>query len=384
MPMPQLETNRAGSLEPEEGGHNAFIPHNLFPDGISLDMDQELINLLTEASGALGELKGITEVLPDPDLFIAFYVQKEALLSSQIEGTQCSLDDILQVNEATDKLKPVHEVVNYIDAMNYGLARLRELPPSVRLLNEIHTKLLEGVRGRDKTPGQFKRSQNWVGPEGCTIGEADYVPPPPFMMQNLMSDFEKYYHLDDNIPALIKAAILHAQLETIHPYADGNGRIGRLLITFMLCHRNILNKPLLYLSLFFKEHRSSYYEKLMDVRFKGQWEEWIKFFLRGVRNTSTEAVTTAREILDLHETDRKTIIKRFSKYKMTIHCFDYICKNPITNIPQIVEGIKSTYPTIKKSIGFLMDAKIINLYGQHPSPKKYEYSKYLEILRRGT
>ena len=384
MAMPSLETNRVGGLEPQIGGYEAFIPHNLFPDGVSLDMDQELINLLTEASGALGELKGIAEVLPNPDLFIAFYVQKEALLSSQIEGTQCSLDDVLQVSEETESSKPVYEVINYITAMNYGLGNLDELPPSVRLLNEIHKRLLANVRGKDRTPGQFKKDQNWVGTEGSKIEEAEYIPPPPIQTQDLMADFEKYYHMDDNVPTLIKAAILHAHLETIHPYADGNGRVGRLLITFMLCHKNILNKPLLYLSLFFKEHRSAYYEKLMNVRFKGEWEEWIKFFLRGVRNTSTGAVNTAREIFDLHQTDRKLIKKRFTRSKMTIHCFDHICRNPITTIPQVVAELESTYPTIKKSFAQLIEAEVISLYSQYSSPKKYDYKKYLEILRRGT
>ena len=210
-------------------------------------------------------LKGITKTVPDPDLFVAFYVQKEALLSAQIEGTQCSLDEVIQVEDKTNQLKPVSEVVNYINAMNYGLEKLQEIPMCLRLINEIHVKLLSDVRGKQRSPGAYKKTQNWIGSPGCQLHEAIFVPPPPSMMTELMGDFETFYHKNDTIPNIIKAAILHAHFETIHPYLDGNGRLGRLLITFVLCERKILDKPILYLSLFFKENKPIYYDMLMKI-----------------------------------------------------------------------------------------------------------------------
>src|SRR4030042_1382300 len=267
--MEQLQSDRMGVIINQPTGYSAFIPHKISEKGIVIKWDSELIRLLSEADRALGELKGTTETLPDPDLFIAFYVRKEALLSSQIEGTQCSLDEVLQVDDKTSELKPVQEVVNYINAMNQGLDELKNIPMSLRLINAIHKKLLEGVRGKDKNPGEYKRKQNWIGPSGCTLNEAVYVPSPPHMMLELMGDWESYYHTQKDIPPLIEAAILHSYFETIHPYIDGNGRVGRLLITFMLCEKKVLDKPLLYLSLFFKENRGQYYQLLMDVRFKG-------------------------------------------------------------------------------------------------------------------
>ena len=284
--MKKLESNRSGQIVKQLNGYDAFIPEKLYPTGPTIETDMECVRLLSESERALGELKGITELLPDPDLFVAFYVQKEALLSSQIEGTQCSLDEVIQIDENTRTAKPVDEVVNYIKAMNDGLELLKNLQMSLRLIHQIHAKLLEQVRGSDKTPGEYKRSQNWIGPSGSTLQDAAYVPPPPEMMLELMGDFEKFYYSQDTLPILIKTAVLHYQFETIHPYLDGNCRLGRLLITFGLCEQKVLQRPLLYLSLFFKEHRTEYYQLLMDVRFRGAWEEWIKFFLRGIRSTS--------------------------------------------------------------------------------------------------
>jgi Fic family protein len=382
--MKKLESNRSGQIVKQLNGYDAFIPEKLYPTGPTIETDMECVRLLSESERALGELKGITELLPDPDLFVAFYVQKEALLSSQIEGTQCSLDEVIQIDENTRTAKPVDEVVNYIKAMNDGLELLKNLPMSLRLIHQIHAKLLEQVRGSDKTPGEYKRSQNWIGPSGCTLQDAAYVPPPPEMMLELMGDFEKFYYSQDTLPILIKTAVLHYQFETIHPYLDGNGRLGRLLITFGLCEQKVLQRPLLYLSLFFKEHRTEYYQLLMDVRFRGAWEEWIKFFLRGIRSTSEEASRTAREILAIQQKDSEAVKQRLGRHKIALATYDYICHRPIVTIPQIKKVLKSNYPTVKKVIDGLCGLGILSPYGSNERNKQFQYHNYLNILRRGT
>ncbi|MFH1429497.1 MAG: Fic family protein, partial [Candidatus Margulisiibacteriota bacterium] len=372
-----------GNIIPQLNGYKAFIPHMLLSFKPEIKIDNELLNLLSEADRALGELNGISDLLPDPDLFVAYYVKKEALLSSQIEGTQCSLDEVIKADPERDALKPVHEVVNYIDAMNFGLDQLQNIPMSLRLIHEIHKRLLSGVRGREKTPGQYKKTQNWVGPPGSTLSEAVYIPPPPHMILELMGDIENYYHQDDSLPLLIKAAIIHFQFETIHPYLDGNGRLGRLLITFMLCERKILNKPLLYLSLFFKEYKTEYYDLLMNVRFKGTWEDWIKFFLRGVRNTSREAIKTIREILTLQEKHRALIKSSFIKYSFSLPSYDFICNNPIFSIPELAKGINATYPSAKQIVSVFSEAGIVHPY-QQLNKTLFSYQEYFDILKRGT
>ena len=383
--MKQLESDRVGKIIKPAMGYESFIPHSLYPDGPrNLKIDDECLVLLSEATLALGELKGITDFLPDPDLFIAFYVKKEALLSSQIEGTQCSLDEVLKVDEKTSEVKPVHEVVNYINAMNFGLESLEKMPLSIRLINEIHLKLMDDVRGKEKNPGNFKKDKNWIGPAGCKPEEAYYVPPPPDMMNELMRDFENYYHLEKKLPTLIEASLLHAHFETIHPYSDGNGRLGRLLITFMLCQRRVLTKPLLYLSLFFKEHKAEYYSQLMDVRFLGTWENWIKFFLRGVRNTSNEATSTAREILAIQERHRKQIRQELPSYSLAIPCYEQLCHTPLISIPTMAKYLDASYPGVKAVFDRFLQLRIIFLTEEKKKNKLFRYDEYLDILKRGT
>jgi Fic family protein len=381
----KLQSDRIGVIINQPTDYSAFIPHKIFDKGVTIKWDSELIRLLSEADRALGELKGVTETLPDPDLFIAFYVRKEALLSSQIEGTQCSLDEVLQVDDKTSELKPVQEVINYIDAMNQGLEELKNIPMSLRLINTIHKKLLEGVRGKDKNPGEYKRKQNWIGPAGCTLNEAMYVPPPPHMMLELMGDWESYYRAQKDVPPLIEAAMLHSYFETIHPYIDGNGRVGRLLITFMLCEKKVLDKPLLYLSLFFKENRGQYYQLLMDVRFNGLLEEWIKFFLRGVRSVSEEAIITGKEIRDLHNNHRELLKEKVAQYRITFPLYDLICKNPIISISNASKKLNSNYPTTKQAFENFLNLHILDPYEDKKKRNKlFVYSDYLKILRRGT
>jgi len=381
----KITSEKVGKIVNLPAGYPAFMPHKLCPNGFDFSIDTDCIKLLSEADRALGELKGITETLPNPELFVAFYVRKEALLSSQIEGTQCSLDEVFQANEKTSEIKPVSEVINYIGAMNLGLEQLSSLPLSTRLIHTIHSKLLHGVRGKDKNPGAYKRNQNWIGPPGSKISEAVYVPPPPEVIHDYMDDLVRFYHDETDLPPLIKVGLFHSQFETIHPYTDGNGRLGRLLITFMLCESNVLTKPLLYLSLFFKENKPDYYSLLMDVRYKGAWAEWVKFFLRGVRNTSQEAIETANEIKLLLDKDQSILKERFSQYKLTFPCFDLICKNPIITIAQAAERLKTSYASVAHRFSNFLDVEILRPYDtEKKRNKRYYYSKYLEILKRGT
>jgi Fic family protein len=382
--MRDIQTERVGRIV-IQSGNRVFLPHKLYPSGPDINIGLDIIKLLSEADRALGELKGITTTLPDSDLFVAFYVRKEALLSSQIEGTRCSLDDVLKVDEKERKLEPVSEVVNYIKAMKSGLENLNVLPISKRLIHQIHKNLLEGVRGEEKRPGEYKHRQNWIGPPGSRITEADYIPPPPNSIDDYMDDFEKYYHQKKDLPPLIETAILHSHFETIHPYSDGNGRLGRLLITFMLCERQVLDEPLLYLSLFFKENKADYYELLMNVRFNGDWEEWIRFFLRGVRNTSLEAIDTANKIKNLQETDRLTISRNLAQYKLSFKCYDLICRRPIISITEAARNLNTNYPSVKQTFENFIKVGILDLYDETVKRNRlFVYSKYLEILRKGT
>ncbi len=297
---------RAGRYIQQPTGYQAFIPASIPPEP-ALRFDPELVTAISKAELALGRLDGAAQILPNPDLFVLMYVRKEAVLSSQIEGTQASLVDVLQFEAALEDGKPQdsEEVSNYVGAMNYGLRRLRDFPISLRLIREIHAELLSGVRGSERNPGEFRTSQNWIGPSGCTLNDAQFVPPPPHEMMEALDNLERFLHAPIPMPQLMKAGIAHAQFETIHPFLDGNGRVGRLLITFLLCQQGILQYPLLYLSHYFKQHRSEYYERLQSIRESGDWEGWLKFFLKGVDEVSQEAAATAKQIVRLREEHRE-------------------------------------------------------------------------------
>ena len=311
----QTPSTRAGRYIRQPSGYRAFIPEALPPQP-PVRITDGLQRLLSEADRALGRLDGSIQILPDADVFVYMYVRKEAVLSSQIEGTQSSLHDLLAAEAkilAPNRPKDATEVINYVNAMNYGLDRLSELHLSTRLICEIHAKLLPGVRGSHLTPGELRTTQNWIGPAGCTLNEADFVPPPPYEMSQAISSLERFIHNDTKLPLLIKIGLVHAQFETIHPFLDGNGRVGRLLITFLLCEQNVLTKPVLYLSYFFKRHRQQYYEELQAVRDAGTWEQWLAFFLRGVVAVSEQAADTARRILALNEKHRRVITDNFGR-----------------------------------------------------------------------
>lgn len=301
--------------------------------------------LLSTADRCLGRLDGVASTLPNPDFFVAMYVRYEAVLSSQIEDTQSTLEDILgfESDPNADHPKDVEEVVNYIAAMNYGLDRLRDFPLSLRVLKEIHERLMRGVRGGHLEPGEFRRSQNWIGPRGCTLAQATFIPPPVADMQDALGQFELFLHRTAPMPVLIFCALAHAQFETVHPFLDGNGRVGRLLITFLLCQRGILRLPLLYLSHYLKQHRAEYYDRLTAIRTSGHWEQWVKFFLRGVAEVSNDATETARKILDLRENSRARIVEHIGNSVLALRLLDLLFLHPITSIKFVQEKLTCSY-----------------------------------------
>ncbi len=363
----------------------AFVPRPL-PPNPSLELPR-LYRQLENANRALGRLDGVTSILPDTPLFLYMYVRKEALLSSQIEGTQSSLSDLLlfENEEAPGvPIDDVQEVSSYVAAMEHGLERIRAgFPISLRLIRELHDILLSKGRGSSKQPGEFRRTQNWIG--GTRPGNALFVPPPPELVMELMSHLESFIHDDTvEIPSLIKAGLVHVQFETIHPFLDGNGRLGRLLITFILCAQGILKEPILYLSLYFKSHRSRYYELLQGVRERGDWEAWLEFFLDGITETSLQAADAAREILNLFETDRIHIERLGRPAASALRVHQLLQQKPIINIPDTAKKLGISVPTITKSVQHLEDLRIVREITGKQRGRAFAYSGYLEILSRGT
>ena len=363
----------------------AFVPNPLPPDP-PLDLQPELQELVSQAMLSLGRLDGLAAVLPDPALFIYSYVRKEAVLSSQIEGTQSSLDDLLLFeNDATPgvPLDDVQEVSNYVAAMNHGLHRLKTLPLSLRLMKEIHGVLLSKGRGSKKEPGEFRRSQNWVG--GSRPGNAIFVPPPPDHVLECLGAVEKFLHNDPvKTPVLIKAALAHVQFETIHPFLDGNGRLGRLLITFLLCAEGALREPLLYLSLYFKQHRQRYYELLQAVRLTGDWEAWLRFFLTGVAETAAQAADTARALMKLAAADEKRVeaIGKAAGSALRVHRM--LQAQPLISIASASKQLKLTFPTVTASLKHLEKLGIVRETTGSKYGRLYAYVRYLKILNAET
>jgi len=363
----------------------SFVPPPLPPDP-PLRLDG-LQHLLEQANQAIGRLDGLASVLPDVSLFIYAYVRKEAVLSSQIEGTQSSLSDLLlfENEEAPGvPVEDVQEVSNYVATMNHGLERIRSgFPLSLRLIREIHEILLSKGRGSGKQPGEFRQSQNWIG--GSRPGNAAYVPPPPELVLECMSDLERFLHDESpNLPIIVKAGIIHVQFETIHPFLDGNGRLGRLLITFLLCAQGVLREPILYLSLYFKANRSAYYELLDRVRTRGDWEAWLDFFLIGVRDTADQAANAARRILTLFEQDQRKIESLGRPAASVLRVFQHMQQNPIVAIPTTAKRIGISAPTVAKSLGHMIELGILHEVTGRERHRLFVYDKYLAILNEGT
>lgn len=375
---------RAGHYQRQPTGYRAFLPAPL-PPTPQLRLEGELQALLSEADRALGRLDGSVQTLPNPDLFVFMYVRKEAVLSSQIEGTQSSLQDLLaaeaNVLGGDSRPRDVDEVVNYVRAMNRGLVRLAELPVSVRLIREIHQELLTGVRGSRLTPGELRRSQNWIGPGGCTLAEAIFVPPPPEEVPVSLGDWEKFLHRQDDLPLLVKIGLAHAQFETIHPFLDGNGRVGRLLITFLLCERGALHKPVLYLSHYFKRYRQEYYDRLQAVRDAGDWEAWLTFFLRGVSEVSAQATDTARRILLLRETHRTRITEYMGRAAGNAHrVLETLYERPILSVNDVENLTGTTYPAANQLVARFVEQGMLEEITGQARHRRFRYGPYVRLF----
>lgn len=379
--------NRAGFFMNSAVGYKSFVPAEL-PPNPPIQYDDELQGLLSLADRKLGRLDGVTQILPNPELFVAMYVKKEAVLSSQIEGTQASFVDVLstEYNQADDQRHDdVKEVINYVDAMNWGLEQLASFPLSLRLIRNIHARLIHNTHGANKNPGEFRTSQNWIGPAGCTLNTATFVPPTVPDMNVALGDLELFIHQEDFIPALVKIAMIHAQFETIHPFLDGNGRMGRLLITFWLCQQNILTKPLLYLSFYFKKNRAEYYDRLMAVRKNGDWENWIKFFLRGIAEVSDEATESARAILKIKEDATNALYKKDGTNSNYQRLLNYLFEQPFIKRSDVEQYLDVSNPTAGSILEVFCQMNIlVDCTPDKARNKMYAFGKYLDILNSGT
>lgn len=376
------DSYRAGQFLQQPSGYTAFVPAPLPPDP-PLQLDLATVKLLAEAERALGRLDGTVKTVPDPDFFVAMYVRREAVLSSQIEGTQSTLEDLLAAELGTAAPGvpgDVGEIVNYVSAMNQGLARLEDLPLSLRLIREIHETLLQDSRGGYATPGEFRRTQNWIGPRGSTLATATFVPPPPKPeMLEALSDFEKFLHADTELPLLVAVGLAHAQFETVHPFLDGNGRVGRLLVTFMLVARQVLRAPLLYLSYYLKQHRSEYYDRLTAIREHGDWEGWIAFFLRGVAETATEATATAERIFDLRERHRALVIER-QLGQNALKLIALLFARPVVNVNLVQAQLDVAWATANKLIGQFEQLGLISEVTGQKRSRVFRYDPYVDLF----
>ena len=382
--------NRSGRLgrlvEIPVGGEivRAFVPPGL-PPTPPIDI-LSLLPQLSAAERALGRLDGITVLLPRQELFLYMYVRKEAVLSSQIEGTQSTLSDLLRFEteaQAGQPIDDIREVSNYVDAMMYGLERLAEIPLSLRLIREMHARLLRSGRGGTKNPGEFRRSQNWIG--GTRPGNALFVPPPVGELDACLDQFERFIHEDaSRLPPLVKAGLLHVQFETIHPFLDGNGRIGRLLVTLYLCVEDVLRKPLLYLSLYLKIHRADYYRLLQEVREHGAWEAWLEFFLVGIAETANQAFDAATRIAELFKRDRERITVESERAGSSLRVHDLLQQNPFATPTALVERTGLTAPTINAALADLQRLGVVDEVTGRRRGRVFGYRAYLDILNEGT
>jgi Fic family protein len=385
-----MDAKRAGQYIKQLSGdfaYNAFIPKPLPPES-PIVFDPELINILSKADQAVGRLDGVLKSIPNHELFVMMYIKKEAVLSSQIEGTQASLSDILEKEEDVLSKKVDNDVkatLNYIDAMNYGLERRNKLPLSLRLIKEMHKVLLTGVRGADKYPGEFRRSQNWIGPAGSTLSNAMFIPPPVFEMNESMGQLEKYIYADKIYPVLIDCGLVHAQFETIHPFVDGNGRIGRLLVTFLLCTNNVTSQPILYLSYYFKKNKQEYYNRLMAIRTDGDWEGWLKFFLNGIVETSANVVELSNKIIELHDRTVGMVHKSMPRHSnKAIELLGKLFVHPVLSVNRAKNMCDISYNAAKGIIQKFVALGILTEKSDKKRDRRYFFSEYIKLLNEGT
>lgn len=378
-------SQRTGVYQRQPQGYRAFHPAEL-PFDPPMQYDEELRFILSNADQAIGRLDSSADMIPNPDLFVGMYLRKEAVLSSQIEGvTQASLSEVLESEVRSRRSIPedIAEVLNYVDAMNYALDRVETLPLSNRLIREAHEHLMQEVRGSEKSPGQFRTTQNWIGPPGCDIATALFVPPPPDVMQTALGDLELYIHESSMTPTLVKAGLLHYQFETIHPFLDGNGRIGRLLVVLFLCQEGVLKRPLLYLSEFIKSYKDEYYNRLQASRDAGQIEEWMKFFLTAVWRVSEAAAETAQQVLGLRETHRKNVLATRSGSTYGIQLLDYLFEHPFVAVNAVALNLEVSYPTANALVRSFTDLGILREVTGQGRNRLFLYSEYIGILEQG-
>lgn len=374
---------RAGRYVRQPSGYRAFVPAPL-PPVPAVDLAGLLIDLL-EASQAVARLDGIATTLPNIELLVFMYIRAEAVLSSQIEGTQASLDDVLRAEanlEQPDDPHDVQEVINYISALNYGLERTSSLLLSLRLIRELHGHLLSDVRGAERDPGEFRRTQNWIGSAGATLRTARFVPPPVPEMHEALDNLEKFIYAEGTgIPDLVRIGLLHAQFETTHPFLDGNGRTGRLLITLLLCHYRLLRLPLLYLSYYFKQHRTEYYDRLQAVRDTGDWEGWLRFFLRGVRMVAEESTEKTRQVLELRERHRALLTQDFGrKAGNALTILEHLYRQPYVSVNRVAELTGQTYASANTLVADLVAADLLSPVNERQRDRVFEYRQYMDIF----
>ena len=378
--------NRAGTYKNNLSGemtYKSFMPAILPPEP-PIELDKNIVDLLVKANKQLALLEGISSRIPNIHLFISMYVRKEALMSSQIEGTQATLEDVLDPCLEKNTNRPVGDVVNYIKATDYAINRLKELPLCNRLIKEAHEVLLSGVRGQNKSPGEFRHSQNWIGAAGCNLQDARYIPPSVEDMAQAMSDLEKYINSDDDLDILIRAALIHYQFETIHPFLDGNGRIGRLLITLFLMEKKVLSTPALYISYFLKKNRIEYYDRMNEVRSKGNYEQWIKFFLEAVYESAKDAVETIDKLTSLHDNYCRKIKDLGRRAKNAMRVFEYLEANPIIEIQKTARELDIAFNTISSIVKDLIGIGVLEQTSTQSRNRTFAYKEYLEILKEGT
>ena len=378
--------NRAGIYKNNLSGdmaYKSFMPA-ILPPNPSIELDKDIVDLLVKANKQLALLEGIYSRIPNIHLFISMYVRKEALMSSQIEGTQATLEDVLDPCLEENTNRPVGDVVNYIKATDFAINRLKELPLCNRLIKEAHEVLLQGVRGQNKSPGEFRHSQNWIGAAGCNLENARYIPPSVEDMIQAMSDLEKYINGDDALDVLIRAGLIHYQFETIHPFLDGNGRIGRLLITLFLMEKKVLSTPALYISYFLKKNRIEYYDRMNEVRSKGNYEQWIKFFLEAVYESAKDAVETIDKLTSLHDNYYLKIEGLGRKAKNAMRVFEYLESNPIIEIQKTAKELDIAFNTMSSIVKDLISIGVLEQTSTQSRNRTFAYKEYLEILKEGT
>lgn len=384
-----IDKTRAGILKKNLHGdmaYKSFCPSDL-PPTPPIEINDKISDLLIDAHKTLAILDDRGKNIPDMNLFVSFYVQKEALLSSQIEGTQATLEDIFDPSNESNINADVSDVINYVKATNYAIERLKTLPLCNRLLLETHEILLSGVRGTEKNPGEFRNSQNWIGGQGSSLKTARYIPPNVEDMHHGLSELEKYMNLDERYDVLVNAALIHYQFETIHPFLDGNGRIGRLLIVLFLLEKEVLHTPALYLSYYLKENRTEYYDRMTRVRETGDYEQWVRFFLEGIIISAKSALITAEILIEIKENDMLKVLKAsFTKrtQETVLSIFEYTLSHPLIDISTTADKLKLSYNTVKKGIDNLEKLGILKQINKHKRNKIYYYENYLNILKEGT